>query len=172
MIIQTSSWRAGVIGEAQEDNKSDRFFGDFVLDVAKSTGTTIDHLLTIRSKATFQSKSNHVRTRVQILVSTNNTTQDVIFKAYRLADVTFAAGPTFADFSTANSVIEIAKDTTTLTEVNPASDVALILKGGQRPNTDIQGLDIYTGESIVFGVQASLTATGTVSFQINWVEEF
>lgn len=171
LTIQTSSWRAGVVGEAEEDNASNRFFGDFVLDVTK-TSAAIDHLFSMRSKTTFQTKANHVKTKIKILVSTNSTNKDLVFSAYRLPDVTFGAGPTWADFNTNNSVIEVAKDTTLLTEVNPPIDVAVVQIARQRANTDIEGISLYAGEAVVFGVEASGASNGTVSFQINWVEEF
>ena len=172
LTINTSSWYAGVIGSTNNAHKSDRHFGTFVLDVTKSSGTTMDHLISLRNNPIFQGKTNHIKIDVTIIVATNSTNKDLVFKAYELPDVTFAAGPTFADHDADVSVMEVAKDTTTLTEVAVPMDIAIIQKNDQRPNTQVIGFSIYPGRCVVFGVAAVSSATGTVALQVNWKEAF
>jgi hypothetical protein len=173
LSVQCGSIRAGVVSGREEDNASNRWFAAFTLDQA--VGTNDYHLLTLRSKSTYQGKNNHLKTRVKILVSTNNTGKDVIFFATRLAalnatDQTAITG-TLAGVNTADSVMEKSANfiqfNTTLTE-SDFGDVAVVQRAGQRDNTDVQGFDIYPGEDVVFGVRSG--GNGEVSFQLNFVE--
>jgi hypothetical protein len=174
LTIECGSIRAGVVAGQEEDNASNRWFPAFTLDNTVTGGSDY-HLLTLRSKASFQGKNNHLKTRVKILVSTNNTNQDAIFFATRLAALNAGDQSTitgaFVDVDTEDSVMEKATNfftlTSTLTEAQ-FGDVAVVQRSGQRDNTDVLGFDIYPTEDTVFGVRPG--GNGEVSFQLNFVE--
>ena len=171
LTIKTSSWRGGVLAGMEEDNASNRWFADFVLDRTNVGGSAV-HLLTLRSKSLYQGKTNHIKTQVKVLVSTNNTNKDMVFKATRLSALDAAdqaaiiAG--FVDINTADSVLEssdvVRTLTTTLTD-SIVGDVAVVQRNDQRGNTDVQGLSLYPDEDIVFAADG--TGAGEISFQLN-----
>lgn len=171
LVMKSGSWRAGVIAGVEENNNSDRWFADFNINLAVS-GTNYIHLLTLRNKDTYQSKVNHIKSLVKVIVSINSTNKDVVFVATRLSALDTAdqldiiAG--FSDIDTLNSVMESSTAartiTTTITKAM-IGDVAVVSRNGQRSNTDVQGLRIHPGRDIVF--LALIEGAGDVSFQLN-----
>ena len=172
--ISSSSWRAGIVSGIEEKSTSDRWFPFWNINVAV-VNTNWYHIATLRSKDTFQSKINHIKTLVKLLSSSNATNKDVVFAATRMSALDAAdqlaieAG--FNDINSLNSVMEGSKVVFTLATTITDSilgDVALIPRNDKVRNEDVQGLDIYPGEDIVF--IASVQANGDISFQTNLKE--
>ncbi len=171
MVLLTSSIRAGVIGEASEDNNSDRRFGAFNANVAVAA-TTITHILSLKSKATYQSKDNHVKVSIEIIVATNSAIKDVVFKAYAPSQVTLSTPLIYNDVNTAESVIQESKTAATITELSPPLDIAVVLSNSFRANTATKGFNMYAGNEIIFAIDMPAGAGGDISLQLNWVEGF
>lgn len=184
ITIKTGSWRGGVIAGREEQNSSDRWFAFFSIGKSIGTGDTVrTHLITLRSKDTYQSKVNHILTQVKILISTNGANKDILLAAIptvllRANDPVFAglldAG--YADINTLNSVVEQSKepdtvDITGLTE-DDYVDVALIQGLRTRENLDVMGFRIYPGDEISFVVVETEggIGSGTASLQGNFKE--
>jgi hypothetical protein len=169
--VLTGSWRAGVITGVEENNSSNRWFGGFVLDRANDTSNQV-HILAIRSKATYQGKTNHIKSEIRVLVAVNDTTKSMAFRATRLAALAAAdqalieAG--FADIDTANSVLEISTAPFSLSvPITDAEtgDVAVVQRGGNRDNTNVEGFNLYPNDDVVFIADGS--GNGDFSFQFN-----
>ena len=169
--LQTSSIRAGVVGETRDDDSSNRRFADFNVNLAVAANT-ITHMLSLKPRTTYQGKDNHVRSKVEIIVSANSGNKDVVFKAYSPSSVTLSTPLIYADVDTADSVMQTSKTAATITEISPPNDVALILRQSLRANVDIQGFDLYADEEAIFAVDAPAGGGGDMSIQINWREEF
>lgn len=183
ITIKTGSWRGGVIAGVEEVNRSDRWFPFFNLEqTVVSTANTGTHLISLRSKAMFQSKVNHIKSDVKILVSTSSHNKDLIVVAFptvllRANDPTFAAllDAAYNDVNTQNSVMEVAKtppitvDITGLGE-DTFADVALVKAADVRSNLDVQGFSIYPQDELSFVVLPPLSGTGAMSIQGNFKE--
>lgn len=181
--IKTGSWRGGVIAGVEENNRSDRWFPFFNLEVpVVATANVGTHLISLRSKSTFASKVNHIKSVVKILVSTSSHNKDLIVAAIptsilRANDAGFATllDAAYNDVSTLNSVMEVAKtpplsvDITGITE-DQFADVALVKAGGLRENLDVQGFDIYPVNELSFVVIPPGSGTGDMSIQGNFKE--
>lgn len=181
-IIKTGSWRAGNVGTDRETSPADRWFAFFRLDATVlATAPNGTHLITLRSKASYSGKTNHIKTVVKILVAISAHNKDLVVAAIptailRAADATFASNidAGFADIDTLNSVMEQSKvasavDLTTITEDDYA-DVAVIKGSSERGNTDVQGFDINPSDEISFIVIPPGSGTGTISLQGNFKE--
>lgn len=171
----TGSWRGGIISGAEQTNVGARWFADFILNRTKTAQG--DHAITIRSKDIFNGIVNHIKTEVKIIVSTNGTNKDLVFKATKLSNLSpseqTAITSTFVDVDSNNSVIEFTNVETQITSDPPFIDVAVIQAGSQRGNTNVEGLDLYAGEDIVFFVDdVGSNSNGTFSFQMNHRELF
>lgn len=180
--VETSSWRAGTVAGRETNNASTRRFGTFAIDIDATQATTGDstHMFSLKSKTTFQGKSNHVKAIVDFIISTNNVNKDVIFKAYRTSDLISLNGafdPGYVDVNSDNSVMQVGKsqdavainlDTTGLTAV----DFGLIKKDNLRVNANVKGLSIYMGNELTFVITKPSSGTGTVSLQADWDELF
>jgi len=169
--VATSSMRAGVVGESDEDNNSNRRFGDFILNFTVAAGT-ITHLMALKPRATYHGKSNHVRSVVEIIVSTNQTNKDLVFKAYAPSSITLSTPLIYSDFNTEESVIQISKTAATITELSPATDVAVVLANNFRDNIEVKGFNLYNGDEAIFAVETGPGGGGDVSLQLNWRDEF
>jgi hypothetical protein len=169
--IQTSSIRAGVIGESRDDDVSNRRFAAFNVNLA-AAANTITHLLSLKPRATYQGKSNHVRSKVEIIVSANSGNKDVIFKAYSPSQITPSTPLIYADVNTAESTMQTSITAATITEDLPPNDVALVLRQSLRANTKVEGFSLYAGDEVTFAVDAPAGGGGDMSIQINWREEF
>jgi len=173
LSILTGSWRGGVIAGAEEDNASNRWFGGFVLDRTNNTGAASQvHVLTIRSKATYQGKTNHIKSQIKVLVAVNDTNKSLAFRATQLAAMDAAdqalISAAFADISADNSVLE--KSIASFVLATPigddqTGDVAVIQRNDNRTNNNVQGFDLYPNEDVVF--IADGTGAGEFSLQFN-----
>lgn len=181
-FIETSSWRAGSVAGRDEENASNRRFGAFRLNVDAFQATTGDatHLVSIKSKPTFQGKENHVKVVVDFIVSINNVNKDVVFEAYPTAAL-IALNPSFvpgyADVSADNSVMQEGKsqdafainlDTTGLVPL----DIGVVKQNDLRVNPDVKGFNIYPSDEITFVIAEPASGAGEVSIQIDWDELF
>jgi hypothetical protein len=169
--VLTGSWRAGVITGVEENNSSNRWFGGFVLDRSNDVNNQV-HVLAVRSKATYQGKTNHIKAEVKVLVAVNDTTKSIVFRATQLAaldpadQAAIVAG--FDDIDTANSVLEISKAsfslTTPITDAQ-TGDVAVVQRGSNRDNTNVEGFNLYPNDDVVFIADGA--GNGDFSFQLN-----
>jgi hypothetical protein len=172
--IKTGSWRGGVVAGVEENNSSDRWFPEWNINLPVANTNWV-HLATLRSKDTYQSKINHIKTLVKLIASVNSTGKDVLFAATRLAaldaaDVT-AIEAGMVDIDTQNSVIESSTALRTLTTQlgqSDLGDVAVVPRNDKIRNTDVQGLSIRPSEDIVFIALPS--QTGDISLQLNFKE--
>lgn len=181
-FIETSSWRAGSVAGIEEENASTRRFGTFALDIDSTQPTTGDatHLVSVKSKSTFQGKTNHVKVVIDFIVSINNVNKDVVFEAYSTADLIGlnpSFDPGFVDVNSDNSVMQEGKsqdafavnlETTGLTRL----DIGVVKQNDLRVNPDVKGFNIYPSDEITFVIAEPATGTGTVSIQLDWDELF
>ena len=169
--LQTSSIRAGVVGETRDDDSSNRRFAEFNLNLTVGAGA-ITHLISLKPRSTYQGKANHVRSKVEIIVSANSGNKDVVFKAYSPSSVTLSTPLLYSDIDTDNSVMQTSKTVATITELSRPNDVAIVLRQSSRDNTDIRGFDLYSGEEVIFAVDTPAGGGGDMTLQLNWREEF
>lgn len=180
--MKTGSWRAGNVGVDRDASPADRWFPFFRLDATVvATALIGTHLVSLRSKTTYSSKVNHIKTVVKILVAISAHNKDLVIAAIptailRAADPTFAGNidAGYADIDTLNSVMEQSRaastvDLTTITE-DDYSDVAVVKGGGERGNLDVEGFDIMPGDEVSFVVIPPGSGTGAVSLQGNFKE--
>lgn len=181
-FIETSSWRAGSVAGIEVHNASTRRFGAVVLDIDATQATTGDatHLISVKSKAAFQSHDNHVKVIIDFINSVNTVNKDVIFEAYATSDLEGLNGsfvPGFVDINSANSVMQIGKsqdaaainlETTGLIPL----DIGLISANSSRVNDKVKGFSIHAGDEITFVIAKPATGTGDVSLQLGWDELF
>lgn len=183
-FIETSSWRAGSVAGRDEDNASDRGFSGWALNYdASQTLDVHRHLFTLRSKSSFQGKTNHVRAKVEILRSISAANKDTVIAAVptaiiRAKDPVFAAAldADYTDVNTGSSIMELSDLNTTISAslskpeiadivVLPALDTAF--------NLDVKRFSIYpTGEITFIQLSDGTAINGTISQQVNWIEEF
>jgi hypothetical protein len=172
------------VGGQEEDNASNRGFADFALNYSASQTLNVHrHLFTLRSKTAFQGKTNHVRAKVEILRSISAANKDTVIAAVptailRSKDPVFAAAldADYTDANTANSVMEVADINATISAALSKSEIAdlVVLPAlDTAVNLDIRRFFIYPAGEISF-IQLSdgTSINGTVSQQINWIEEF
>ncbi len=167
MDLSTSSWRAGVVGEAQEDNSSNRTFSETVLDLTIANGAEVP-VISLRSKATFQGKTNHIRVELMVVRFVTDGSKPVAFTGFLNGSLT---GDSFSDKSAANSVIEIDTSATAITGGSESAATALGKVDSERADVRGTGLVIYPGDTFtITGFRVS--GTGTVTISIRWREAF
>lgn len=181
-FLETSSCRAGAIAGGFEDNASTRRFGTFILNIDATQATTGDatHLVSIKSKDTFQGKTNHVKVKVDFINSINNVNKDVVFEAYPTAAL-IALNPSFdpgyVDIDADNSVMQEGKSQDAFainleTDGIDPLDIGIVKQNDLRVNPDVKGFVMYAGNEISFVIVDPAIGTGEVSIQIDWDELF
>lgn len=110
--IHSGSWRAGVVGEASEDNSSDRWFS---VKYSRANLPSVNlnqnpnqytNLFTLRSKDLFQGRANHVKSQLVIVTFFTDGNKSVEFEGLVNASVT--PDTAYADVDGLNSVNEVA----------------------------------------------------------------
>ena len=183
-FIETGSWRAGVVSGAVEQNSSDRWSPFFNVDVAvSSTANIATHVISLRSKSTFQSKTNHVKTIVRLISVASAHNKDLIVatvptSVLRTLDAVFAVAldAAYVDVDPNNSVMENAKLPLTVNITglldSDIVDVLLVKTNGVAENQNVLGTNIYPEGETSLIVLPSTTGSGSVSVQGRFVEQF
>ena len=166
IVISTGSWRAGVISGPEEDNGSNRWFAHTVLDFALA-GVVRNNVFTIRNKATYQGKINHII--VELGVVTFDSTANKTVAVFGTKDATLAGNGPFVDIDTVNSVLDVSEGGTL---TGGTQGPATVIKAGGDRRTDVlgTGIKIYPGESFTFEVDPGGPVNGGFSISARIVE--
>jgi len=163
----TGSWRAGVADTNRESSPADRWFAWTKLDVAIANSPTKTNVFTIRNKATYQGKTNHIA--VELAVVTFDSTLNKTVAVYGTKGATVTGGTAYTSVDATNSVIEVSEGGS----VNGGSrGPATVIKSGGERRTDVRGtgIIIYPGETFTFEVDPGGNVTGAFSISARWVE--
>jgi hypothetical protein len=169
--IRTSSWRGGVTSGDEEDNSSNRWFAETLLDATISSGLVRNNLIAIQNNATFQGKTNHVVIDVAVLTLVNAGNKTVAIYGVKGLNGAVVTTPTTTTVKDAtNSVVTIL---TGGTITGGSRGPATVILAGTDRRTDLLGtsIRIYPGETFAFEATAN-TFTGDISISVRWVEKF
>lgn len=167
--VQSSSWRGGIAGVPPSPTLADRFQGVFVEDFPLPGGT-LTPIVSIRSKDTFQGKSNHVRARYATITLSTDGNKAVRFAVYKNATLTGAA---FADQDAEASVVEVDTTATGITPTLGATDGTVLGKVESRRISVIEErvvIAAYPGETLTLAAESQ--STSELNVFLRWVEEF
>jgi hypothetical protein len=180
-FIETSSWRAGVVAGREEDNNSNRRFQAVRLASTPQTGAGLGtHVMTLSSKELFQSKTNHVKSKIDKFVGTNNFNKDVVFETWPTAlmvdDGTgLAFSPNLVDNDADNSVLQFdltSSNVLRLPGEDDRIDIGLVKADAQRDNPDVKGANIFPGDTVTITLRGVAGGSGTSSLQAEGFELF
>lgn len=179
VVMRSSSWRGGVVAGGQETNHSNRPFGEFKLGQNKSNNA-IDHLLTLRSKATFQGKVNHIKAVITLIDAVNSTNKDLVFYALRLSSLNAAdqaaIEAAFSDIDSDDAVMESSIATFELTSTiirdHIVRGTTIVVQGnGQVSRSQVENIDILPEQDLVWVADdLGQNASGTVSLDVDFIE--
>jgi len=167
--IHTSSWRAGVIGEDAEGNSSDRVFTYNALEITVPSATPTAVLI-VRSKATYQGKSNHVKARPIIITFDTAGNKPVLILG--VPNPTYGTTPTFSDRDTVNSMMEFALGPHEITSTIPGGVPATVMgrNDSRELDSEKRKLIIYPGQELAIIAESSQATEISTSWTI--LEEF
>ena len=134
-----------------------------------SVGTTETNILTIRNKATFQSKKNRVEVELDFIGAAVDGTKPAI--VYITKNATLGGSPSYSDIDTSTSVVEADNAGTTVTggqrlfifAVSKADSIDL-------PLGDLS-IDLEPNDTLTVSVEA-ISGTTDVGASLSWIERF
>lgn len=170
--IRTSSWRGGVTSGDLEDNSSNRWFAETILDASIVSGLVRNNLFAIQNNTTFQGKSNHVIIELAVLALANDGNKTVAIYGVKGANGTVVVSPTSTTVKDASNSVTTILTGGTITPGLGRGPATVILAGTDR-RTDLLGtsIRIYPGETFAFEATANIF-TGTLSISVRWIEKF
>lgn len=169
VAIKTSSWRGGIVGKVSDKTTNDRKFT--VKTIKTISSAIIRPLYSLRSKATFQGRENHVRARIGTVTISTDGTKAVEFDVYKQATLT---GGTWTDIDTDNSVMQYNNTADSITDLGDLVGGTVLGKVDRDRINLIDGdviLPLYSGEELHFTAQTS-ASTNEVILYFRHIEEF
>lgn len=169
VVLRSGSWRAGAIGEDQEDNSSDRWFNFTVLEVSLVSSAR-NNVFTLRSKDLFQGKNNHVRAEISVVSFSNEDSAKTVAFFGTTGGILDGNGA-FTDINSADSVMQVS---TGGTVSGGAQGPATVQSAKTDRRSDVRGtgIFIYPGEDFTVEAETPAGFNGTVSVSFRWVEGF
>ena len=165
--MYSGSWRGGVVtGPGGEANLSTRMFHYAALEVA-TVGGQDTAILLIRSKLTFQGKTNHITQKPMIVSFVSSGAQDVVIRG--VLNPTLAVAPVWADTDTDNSVSEWSPGPIQVTSSIPAHAPVTILAKSDSREVDAgrRRLSLFPGQTLAIVASSSANSSVSVSLSIN-----
>lgn len=159
LTLKTGSWRAGVVGCTESIVAGDRWFNHNELD-RSLTASTRNNIFTIKNKATYQGKTNHVIYELGIVTFVSDANKTI--SIYGTYDATLSGNTAYTDIDTLNTPLAVSTGgSLTGGDRGPAT----VLKSNQDRRTDVRGtgIFIYPGQTFTFEVDAGSAVTGTAS---------
>lgn len=165
LIAYTGSWRAGSITGVSENNSSNRWFSYLTLD-APLVASVRNNIFTVRNKATYQGKINHVVVELAVVTFVNDGNKAL--PIYGTKNATLSGATAFTDIDTLNSTLEVSEGGTISGGLR--SPATVVRSGGDR-RTDVlgTGIKIYPGETFTFEVPTGGNVNGTFSIAARFV---
>ena len=159
VVLKTGSWRAGVIAFSREESASERWKSVTVLDSALA-GSVRNNIFTIRNKATYAGKINHIVYELGIITLANAANKTVAVYATR--DAVMSGNTAFVDVDGGNSPLEVSKQGTI---TGGDRGEATVIRAGQDRRTDTRGtgIFIYPGTTLTIEVDPGGAVNGTFS---------
>lgn len=164
--VLTSSWRAGITALRPENTTSDSWFNITVLD-ADGLANARNNLVTVRNKATYGGKNNHIRAELGVVSFVNNLNKTVA--VFGTKGATLAGNGPFVDVDLVNSVLSYS---TGGTVSGGSQGPATVIAPGQDRRTEVlgTGIDIFPGEELTIEVVPGANVTGTFSVSLRFKE--
>lgn len=167
--VYCSSMRAGVTAGAAEDNSSNRWFSNTVLEGAVSDSLVRNNVFQITNNATFQGKVNHVLVELGVVTFVNAGNKTAAFYGTKGTTVTGGSAPVSTD--SMNSVVSIITGGV-LTDGGRGPATVVPAGGDRRTNVLGTGIKIYPGETFAFEATAPVAFSGLISVSARWIEYF
>ena len=164
--MYTGSWRGGSVAGPKETSNADRWFAVTKLDATVAASPTNTNIFTIRNKAIYNGKSNHIL--VELAVVTFDSTLNKTVAVYGTKNATLS-GTTWTSVDSVNSVVEYNMGgTVTGGQRGPAT----VIKAGGDRRTDVRGtgIKIHPGDALTFEVSPGGTVNGAFSISARFVE--
>lgn len=168
LIMYTGSWRAGVIAGREEDNASNRWFSEVVLDFPLVSSVR-NNVMTVRNKAVYQGKTNHIIAELGVATLVNDGNKAV--GVYGTSNGTLSGAGAYQDFDTLNSVLEWNTGGV-VTGVTGVRGPSTVLRAGADRDTDVlgTGVKVYPGDSFTFDVDPGGAINGNFQLAARFVE--
>jgi len=138
-------------------------------DNVKNVGATENAIFTIRNRSTFNSKTNYNMIYFENLCISNSDTKTCIAKI--VLNATLGGTPSYSNYDTATSLVEI--DTAGTTRTGGSVIFTYVLSGGSSIYIDLSHYNIKIGPSKTFTISAQVTSGGTANVyaSLNWIED-
>lgn len=131
------------------------------------TDTSLTSIFTLRNNASFQSKQNRVRVRLDFLSLLGTANQNIFYTIVKNA--TLGGTPSFTNISPNTSVISVDVSGTSVTNGTTLITFAAQSPGSaQIPMSELE-IEINPGDTFTFAAQ-STGATTSASAAISWLE--
>lgn len=163
IIIKSSSFAAFVEGQIRSLGPK------YGIDSSKQVASTLyTPLLTIRNRATFNSKTNYIPIGVIAMSVAGNNSQPMIVSLFRNATIT---GASYSNIDTTNSVVEYDTSATAVSGGAQVQTMCLNVNGSI--NFDLTGSDVFLvpNETLTIAVKFISAGTGNIAVSLNWQEE-
>jgi len=140
------------------------------LDNTKSgITTTLTNILTIKSRATFNSIANHIPVLLSTLSVAVDGTKPVVIQLIK--NTTLGGTPSYTNYSTNTSVIEYDTAGTTVTGGEVVGYYTVAKDGAIYVDYTSKDLSLQEGESLTIAAKATV-ATSDVTVSPIWIEDF
>ena len=168
MMLQTSSWRGGIVGKRATRTSLNR---KFTIKTTKSTSAGGTPLISIRNKSTFHGKKNNVRIYIGTFTGISDGAQTVGFDIYSSGTL---IGGTWTDREVNNSVTQYNN---TATSFAPTGSPAHVDGGTGLAKIDRDRINLVEGDVVISvrpGEELHIVANGnsSVTHYLRVIEEF
>ena len=159
--FRTGSFTFGIVDGGGTD-PSARIFTDSNVLIPVTAG--IDEIITVRNKTTFNSIENRIKLTLLLLSISTELNRPVSWAIIKNA--TFTNTPTFTDFNTENSVVEISNDAT----INPLTGTTQLAWNMAKEESFFEQISVtysiysFIRISMIFPLSSSETGWGKLTF--------
>lgn len=169
LTMRSSSWRAAVVGEADEDNTSDRYFFNFI-ENKNIPGGTLTPLVSFQSQATFQTIENDIRTRLETVSVANDGTKAVRYKVFRNPTL---VGSSFVADDATNSVNYIDVSATSYAATGQLiGGTTLARVASERIDLNLKSIGLEWFRNEILSIAAESVNSSDIDLGVRRTEEF
>ena len=170
ITMQTPSAIAGIDGKVNGPEPIHPFTLYRTQKAGKTGITTETNIMTIRNNATFQSKTNRVRVRIEALSFFGEGTGSNTVTVQGIKNATLGGTPSYTEYSSNASVVSYDTAGTTVSGGDIVFSFELGREIGYVENLEAFGIELAPGETLTISVESASTIAPDLA--LTWLELF